>query len=289
MSHWQAKRGCAALTQFQLAYLSQDNEGLPTEFSAANPASTLESTQWSGLPAALETLVEAHRPHRLNVIVANDVARHWFMDAPPAVRSLRELKSFTYATFEQIYGVPSEDWVITADWHLHRPYLCAAIPRPVSRALEHGGNRHGIRLRINTFPGLLLGHAHALLANGSWTCVFTPQSLTLLHGSQGHLTGIRTFNLPVSQPCDEQDLGSQAARLIRREAAKQETEAPHEATWLHFSEIETGGGNEPETLHEGIRFHRKRISLPALPNGTIQLSEAAHLAVVVAHLTGRSA
>jgi hypothetical protein len=156
---------------------------------------------WDALGAELARVLPARA--RPSVLVADTWVRHFLLDPPAGVTSLRDCRLLLDARFDALYGQAPADWVLQASWEAGAPMLACALPRALVQALDpvrpaslaprltHTWNRHCARLP----------------AAGAW-CAAADGQVNLLVWSDARLRIVR------------QQRGIDADLLLARELAR---------------------------------------------------------------------
>lgn len=160
-----------------------------------------------GLPSRLAAV---------HLVAGSSVARHWLQAAPRGLRSLSELRDFVQSRAEQLFGA-APGWIVAADWHASRPFLCSALRRDVDLfaselALSRSATRH-----LSTSLGLALAQFARRLPVDGWAAVHEPQALHALYFSGGELGYLRTT--VVAPNLDEVEFEREALTEIARSSA----------------------------------------------------------------------
>lgn len=169
--------------------------------------------QFEQIAAMIEAPSMPARLAVVHVVAGSSVARHWLQTAPPGLRSLSELKALVQSRAEQLFGGDPE-WVVAADWHATRPFLCAALPREIDRLASEIARSRGATPHVTTSLSLALNqHARHMPAEG-WTVLYEPEALHLLYFSAGRLEYTRTATIPVALQALalEREVNSEVAR-----------------------------------------------------------------------------
>ncbi|MDB5804534.1 MAG: hypothetical protein JWN73_1856 [Betaproteobacteria bacterium] len=91
------------------------------------------------------------RTRNVEFVVADSLVRYYVVERPKGVRNNRELGDAITARFEEQFGLPAADWVMSADLEpASSSYLVCAAPRALVEAVKSGCA--GARLR---FGGML--------------------------------------------------------------------------------------------------------------------------------------
>ena len=164
------------------------------QFAGGSPQVEPLSAQSGRFEQIAATLNASEIPSRfaaVNVVAGSSVARHWLQIAPPGLRSLSELQALVQSRADQLFCSNAE-WVVAADWHARRPFLCAALPREVDRLASSIAHPRKAALHLTTSLNLSLArHARDLPADG-WAILHEPEALHLLFLAAGRLEFFRT-------------------------------------------------------------------------------------------------
>lgn len=132
----------------------------------------------------------------VHVVAGSSVARHWLQAPPQGLRSLSELQALVQSRADQLFGSHPE-WVVAADWHATRPFLCAALPREVDRMASTIARAKRATPHVTSSLCLALSqHARHMPAQG-WAVLHEPEALHMLYFSAGRLEHTRTATIPV--------------------------------------------------------------------------------------------
>lgn len=131
------------------------------------------------------------RVSAVHLVAGSGLARHWLQSAPPGLRTLSELRELVQSRADQLFG-GDPGWVVAADWHATRPFLCAALPQGVERLASAVARTRRATPHLATSLSLALAqHARSLPVDG-WAVLHEPEALHLLYFSTGQLEYLRT-------------------------------------------------------------------------------------------------
>ena len=180
-------------------FIGLSNTQVTCQFAGGTPEVTplsMRSGRFEQIAATFEASSMPSRFAAVHVVAGSSVARHWLQIAPPGLRSLSELQALVQSRADQLFGGDAE-WVVAADWHATRPFLCAALPREVDRLASSIARSRGATSHLATSLSLaLIQHARRLPADG-WAVLHEPEALHLLFLSTGRLEHSRTATVPV--------------------------------------------------------------------------------------------
>jgi hypothetical protein len=177
----------------------------------------------------------AHRPRRgrrVDVVVSSELARHWVVDLPGGISSLKELQALASARFSQTFGVSAQDWHLTGDWRSSGTVMCAALPRWIVAALDAGCAAAALPYRVDSSLGAMLRSERPRLPADGWICVQTPKSQALLKTRAGVPSRIRA--LPRSTRTNRREVLEDVAAEIGREALRSGAPVDAKVTWMEM-------------------------------------------------------
>jgi hypothetical protein len=222
----------------------------------ARPGASLEAMLEDFAPAGRQG-----RAGRLEVVVDDGLAHHWLQQPVAGVRSLAELRDAARARCAQLFG-DAQALEIAGDWHLGRPFVCAALPRALVKELHHAAASRRTALRLGTLTAACLARGAGRLPAEGWFGLRSESSLTLgcTHGSR--LTALRCLSAdPADTPAQAE---TSANGHLRAELARQAQATAAPLTWIDLralplpaADAQRGGnegndGEDRETLAAGI-------------------------------------
>jgi len=182
--------------------------------SAAHVGSvSVPRVQFDQVVAMIESPSMPSRVPDIHMVAGGSVARHWLQTAPPGLRSLSELQAFVKSRADQLFG-GDPGWVVAADWHATRPFLCAALPGGIERLASAMAIAKRATSHLATTLTLALAqHARNFPADG-WAVLHEPEALHLMYISAGKLEYFRTAVVPVGLEALalEDEVGAEVAR-----------------------------------------------------------------------------
>ena len=170
------------------------------QFAGSAPQTASLSVQGGPFEQIAATIEAPSMPLQfaaVHVVAGSGVARHWLQTAPPGLRSLSELQALVQSRAEQLFG-DDPDWVVAADWHATRPFLCAALPREIDRLASAVARSKGATPHVATSLSLALNQHARHMPHEGWTVLHEPEALHLLYFSAGKLEFTRTVTIPVA-------------------------------------------------------------------------------------------
>lgn len=179
------------------------------------------SAPWTAaaLGAAVDALTPSGtRPGRLAVALGPSVCRHVVQQPVEGLRGLAELQGLSAARAARLLGGQPGDWVITADWSLSQPFVCAVMPRTLLDALAQLARERGATLSVTSSVLDALGRAAATLDGGfvAWT---VPGGAVLAYLAREGPVSLRWLR------CDDGLPAAELQALLQAEAAQESLRA----------------------------------------------------------------
>ena len=266
MSLWQTKAVGLGVTpnQWSLTWRNDKTGALASQVFAPS--------QMDGLLAPRNGLRRYLRCP-LRVTVADELTRCWTITAPAGMASLRELRQFAALRFEHLFGEPSNQWEIEADWHAYAPTICRAIPRDLSQAFKAWSVQSQFALVDWTSVGLRLKmrcDAKAKLPdfNGVWVSIGVEHAYVVWCGA-GHAKRVALLRINPHDPWVR--LGQEFRRIAAQEVAA----SAKEVRWTSLVDIAEPLGSE---------FHYTRCVWGSESALGLALDDALEHAVLLASL-----
>jgi len=172
--------------------------------------------------------------HVLDVVVASDLAVHWLQFAPAEVASLAELKLVAAARCAHLHGGSTQDWWVTGDWALGRPFVCAALPRDAAEPIAHLARDARVPARWHT--AWSAATSAGWWPTDTWSALRTPGCVTLWHCRAGWVDSLITW--PVQPRASAADVSAQCVARLRIESLR---DAQLEPGTLHWFDAGTPG------------------------------------------------
>lgn len=91
---------------------------------------------WSVGTASAKAELEGLHLGPMRITIADDLMRHWVIEAPEGTASLHELRRYAALRFENLFGESASDWEIEGDWHPSGPVVCQAMPKALAEQLR---------------------------------------------------------------------------------------------------------------------------------------------------------
>lgn len=154
-----------------------------------------EAALGQGLRRLLAGLPVAGWP--LTVVLADDLARLWQVTPPQAAGRMADLEAAAALRFQGLFGASAAGWRISADWHMGRPFLAAALPLPLLATLQQCAAEHRLSLVeiVPQFVAALNGWRKRRRPS-AWFGLVQGAVLTLAAFEQGALASVRTAVIP---------------------------------------------------------------------------------------------
>lgn len=166
--------------------------------------------------ALLDDILAAGRYRRLpaTVTLADDFVRLFMVTPPLNTSRLEDCSAAADVRFQSLYGERPNDWKISADWDLRKPFLACALPSAVVDAILRVCAEHGLIL-MEMVPHFVAAwnRYSAALKPGAWFAVVHNRNLTMAAIEGRRLVATRAMAIP-------EDPGSRL-RWVREELRRE--------------------------------------------------------------------
>ncbi len=212
----------------------------------------------AALVSALDAIMGGRRSRTsLCLAVSCDVSKHWIVEPPAGLSSLRELQAVAEARFVSLFALHPEEWNLTGDWHPDRPSLCAAVPRWLIEGLDTVCKQRGIDYDIATALGATLERHKPRIPDG-WCCIQTPRFLSLMLVQDRLPVAMR---LAPHEPGEGEEANQRAAALeLRRELLRRGEVLDQSVMWLDLTLRQAVPTATTLSEIEGIQFRADRLA-----------------------------
>jgi hypothetical protein len=175
-----------------------------------------QSLAWTGTSGQVESSAHADGPVLalgaspgaiVDVIVANTAAVHWIQQPPAQTRSFEELRLVAAARCAHLFGGAPADWWVTGDWTTRRPFVCAALPRAMTRPVQDAVDAHGGSLRWQTAWTLWCSARGCSAPDEGGSALRSARQVLLWHCRGGHVDTLAAFAVTASTAAEEIDTG----------------------------------------------------------------------------------
>ncbi|MFZ4650797.1 MAG: hypothetical protein ACOYLV_08800 [Rubrivivax sp.] len=183
---------------------------------------------------ALHSLLASMRCRglRAEVVLSDDLVRHWMVTPPVNARSVDACRLAAQARFAALYGEGTDGWRWGADWRVDRPFLASALPLEWLVMLQRVCSVHGVHL-LSVSPELVSvwNRWRRHLCAGEWLASACGGRVTLAALDSGGLRQVGRVFLPpgAAAVADATDPGLQ--RAVEREAFRWMLDMPRRLRW----------------------------------------------------------
>lgn len=181
-----------AITLRTVASRKQQRQPVPVTVS-------LESGEpMQALQAALSSLPTEDVPRgaQLSILFADPVIRLFLVRPPANARTLTDLSGATQLRFEHLYGLPPNDWSISAAWNVRQPFLAWAIPIKAIEILMQFATTRQVRLDRVTSVALEGWSTHLKRPSDSWLLSRDGAHVVLVARTKHELRAVRSLRWP---------------------------------------------------------------------------------------------
>jgi hypothetical protein len=175
-----------------------------------------QQTPAQGIASLLNRL-DIARSSEVQWVLSPSLLKHWLQKPPDHIQSLNELHTVTLQRAQQLFGNAfssnqknhASSWVVSADWHVSQPFLCAAIPASwhIARAGEVGMSDGNSEINnassiVSPFQ-LILSSFRKQLPNDGWLSVVVANTLYLMYFENNRCMHFRSLQLETSLRTEE--------------------------------------------------------------------------------------
>ncbi|MFZ6640824.1 hypothetical protein ACO0LL_13845 [Undibacterium sp. TC4M20W] len=131
-------------------------------------------------------------------LIVDDVLVKYFVLAPPTqARSLKDLHAAAQMRLETLFGVPGDDWLISADWQGNQASLVCAVPKVLLEKIGVASKQSGQKI-LSLQPRFvwLWNQCKQRLAADGWFASVDEQAMTLAACQDGSLHMVTSILLP---------------------------------------------------------------------------------------------
>lgn len=209
---------------------------------ALAPAATATSDSAGPAGQALDALLDAllariaagpgGRRLRADVVLSDDLVRHWIVAPPVNARSIADCRLAAQGRFLALFGQDIDGWHWDADWRADRPFLASALPKPLLTLLQQRCQAHGLRLAAVS-PELVTGwnRWRRRLVAGDWLASACGRRLTLIASDGAGLRQVGRLLLPADLAAAPATAGTWLQQAVQREALRWMLEPPRRLCW----------------------------------------------------------
>ena len=152
----------------------------------------------------------------LTIVLADELVHLGQVTRPQHSTRLADLEAAAALRFQLLYGEPAANWEVRAGWDSVRPFLAAAMPRPLHGALAQGAAGHHMKV-LEIVPQFVavLNRWGGTLRPGAWFGLVHDNVLTLGAGDGDAIAAVRAAALPDGAPAGwlAEHLAREALRL----------------------------------------------------------------------------
>jgi len=169
---------------------------------------------------------------RAEVVLSDDLVRHWMVTPPVNARSVEACRLAAQARFAALYGEGTDGWRWGADWRVDRPFLASALPLEWLVMLQQVCSAHGMHL-LSVSPELVSvwNRWRRHLCAGEWLASACGGRVTLAALDVGGLRQVGRVILSsgAAAAADATDPGLQ--RAVEHEALRWMLDMPQRLRW----------------------------------------------------------
>jgi hypothetical protein len=183
----------------------------------------LHSVMWQEQQTAeqaIESLLRRlsiERSSAVQWVVAPSLLKHWLQQPPDHVQSLNELHAVSHQRAQHLFGSvqPSSmsgqasTWLVSADWHASRAFLCAALPQNWAAPLMGKESMQDTIVVSNRASAivsplqLILSKFQKQFPYQGWLAVVTANTLYLMNFKNKQCVHFRSLQLAIDLKIEE--------------------------------------------------------------------------------------
>jgi hypothetical protein len=151
------------------------------------------------LGAAVASLAAEHdlAGWPVSIVLSDELVRLWQVAPPPGSTRMADLEGAAALRFANLFGAAPSGWKVVADWDAAAPFLAAALPQPLLRALEEAaaaGHFYPVEV-VPQFVAALNQHRRERRP-GAWFGLVHGGVLSVAAYDGALLSGVRTTVIP---------------------------------------------------------------------------------------------
>lgn len=170
----------------------------------------------------------------VSVVLADELTRLWQVVPPQDSARLADLEGAAALRFHALFGESASGWKVSAGWNASRPFLAAALPRPLLTVLEQSAEQQQLAL-VEIVPHFVAGwnRWQGALKQGAWFGQLRAGVLTLGAVEGGELQAVRAGALPDGAGLEwlGQHVAREALRLNLSAPGRLHLAGPAPAAW----------------------------------------------------------
>lgn len=133
----------------------------------------------------------------LELILGDALVKHFVLTPPLQAWSVRDLQAAARMRLETLFGVPGDDWLISADWQGNKPSLVSAVPKILLEKIDFACRQSGQRtLSLQPRFVWLWNQCRQRLAKDAWFASVDEQIMTLAVPQDGSIHMVVSMLLP---------------------------------------------------------------------------------------------
>jgi hypothetical protein len=174
----------------------------------------LHSVAWQEQQTAAQAIesllrrLSIERTSAIQWVVAPSLLKHWLQQQPDHVQSLNELHAVSHQRAQHLFGnvQPSSitgqasTWLVSADWHASRAFLCAALPQNWAAPLMGKGSMQDT---IVSPLQLMFSKFQKQFPARGWLAVIASNTLYLMYFKDKKCVHFRSLPLAVDLKIEE--------------------------------------------------------------------------------------
>ncbi|MEI8266618.1 MAG: hypothetical protein WCI59_12835 [Betaproteobacteria bacterium] len=169
---------------------------------------------------------------RAEVVLSDDLVRHWMVTPPVNARSVDACRLAAQARFVALFDEGTDGWRWGADWRVDRPFLASALPLDWLAMLQQVCSAHGMHL-LSVSPELVSvwNRWRRHLCAGDWLASACGGRVTLAALDAGGLQQVGRAFLSSDDAAVGDAADPRLHRMVEREALRWMLDMPQRLRW----------------------------------------------------------
>lgn len=147
------------------------------------------------LQQSMQGIIASNLP--TTIVLADDLVRLWQVTPPLGSTRIADIQAAAAMRFVSLFGEPIDDWKMSADWQVRKPFFAAAIPHALFSVLTQQAREHQWAL-VEIAPHFVLAwnRWNAKLKADAWFASINDEvlSVALLDGQR--ISAVRSILMP---------------------------------------------------------------------------------------------
>lgn len=137
------------------------------------------------------------QPGSLEIILDDTLVKYFVLTPPVNAHSLKDYRAAALMRLETLFGVVSDDYLVSADWNMKEPSLVCALPKVLMEKINHASKKSAQHI-VSMQPRFvwMWNQCKQRILHESWFITVAKQTMTLAAVQEGCLHIVKTILLP---------------------------------------------------------------------------------------------